>query len=80
MIPVPTRRISCRLTTTYAGFEGESELLEALNKRGLAQPLVGPDLYAGDGLLAAPHIYYAFPGPCTRRADGRTDRSWEDVD
>jgi hypothetical protein len=34
MIPPPTRRIACRLTTTYAGFEGESELLEGLYKRG----------------------------------------------
>ena len=38
MMPVPTRKISCRLVTTYAGFEGESELLEELYKRGLAQP------------------------------------------
>jgi phage terminase large subunit-like protein len=51
MVPVPTRRISCRLTTTYARFEGESELLEELYKRGLSQPGVGPDLFAGDGLL-----------------------------
>src|SRR5262249_31581819 len=51
MVPVPTRKIACRLTTTYAGFEGESALLEELHKRGLAQPLVGPDLHAGDGLL-----------------------------
>jgi hypothetical protein len=33
---------------TYAGFSGESELLEELHKRGLAQPSVGPDLHAGD--------------------------------
>ena len=52
MVPPPTRKIACRLTTTYAGFEGESELLESLYKRGLRQPLVGPDLYAGDGVLA----------------------------
>ena len=32
-------------------FEGESELLEALYARGLQQPVVGADLYAGDGLL-----------------------------
>jgi phage terminase large subunit-like protein len=51
MVPPPTRRIACRLTTTYAGFEGESELLEGVYKRGLRQPLVGPDLHAGDGLL-----------------------------
>jgi len=51
MIPVPTRRISCRLTTTYAGFSDESELLETMYKRGLKQPQIAPDLYAGDGLL-----------------------------
>jgi terminase large subunit-like protein len=51
MVPPPTRKIACRLTVTYAGFEGESELLEGLYKRGLRQPRVGHDLYAGDGLL-----------------------------
>jgi phage terminase large subunit-like protein len=51
MVPPPTRRVACRLTTTYAGYEGESDLLEGLYKRGLSQPLVAPDLYAGDGLL-----------------------------
>src|SRR5581483_11336202 len=51
MVPVPTKKISCRLTTTYAGFEGESVLLESLYKRGLQQPEVAPNLYAGDGLL-----------------------------
>jgi phage terminase large subunit-like protein len=51
MVPPPTRKIACRLTTSYAGYEGESELLERLYKRGLGQPLVGPDLHAGDGLL-----------------------------
>ncbi len=29
-VPVPTRPVSVRLTTTYAGFEGESDLLEGL--------------------------------------------------
>ena len=34
MIPPPTRKIACRLTTTYAGLEGESTLLEtALQSR-----------------------------------------------
>ena len=51
MVPVPTRKVSCRLVTTYAGFSGESVLLEELYKRGLAQPQIGTDLYAGDGLL-----------------------------
>jgi hypothetical protein len=53
MIPVPTRKTACRLTVTYAGFEGESALLEGLYRRGLQQPLVTdcPDLRAGDGIL-----------------------------
>jgi hypothetical protein len=50
MVPVPTRKVSCRLVTTYAGFE-ESELLQELHKRGTSQPVVGPDLYAGHGHL-----------------------------
>jgi phage terminase large subunit-like protein len=51
MVPPPTRKVACRLTTTYAGFSGESQLLEELHKRGCALPQVGPDLHAGDGLL-----------------------------
>jgi phage terminase large subunit-like protein len=51
MVPVPTRKISARLTTTYAGFEGESTLLEELYKRGLTQPEIAPNLHGGDGLL-----------------------------
>ena len=55
MVPPPTRQIACRLTVTYAGFEGESVLLEELHKRGMAQPMVAPSLRAGDGLLMAWH-------------------------
>jgi phage terminase large subunit-like protein len=51
MVPPPTRKIALRLTVTYAGFEGESVLLEELYRRGLQQPSVGPDLHAGEGLL-----------------------------
>jgi Phage Terminase len=51
MIPPPTRKIAARLTVSYAGFSGESTMLEELYKRGLAQPEVGPSLHAGDGLL-----------------------------
>jgi phage terminase large subunit-like protein len=51
MTPPPTRKIACRITTTYAGFEGESLLLEELYKRGKVLPQIGEDLYAGDGLL-----------------------------
>ena len=35
MVPVPTRKISMRLTVTYAGFSGESDLLWNLYQRGL---------------------------------------------
>jgi hypothetical protein len=51
MVPPPTRKVACRLTVSYAGFEGESELLEGVYKRGLRQPVVDQDLHAGDGLL-----------------------------
>src|SRR5262245_31495944 len=51
LVPVPTRRISCRLVVTHAGFEGESQLLHQLYQRGLALPEVGPDLRAGEGML-----------------------------
>jgi phage terminase large subunit-like protein len=51
LVPPPTRKVACRLTVTYAGFEGESLLLEQLYQRGKALPQVGTDLYAGDGLL-----------------------------
>jgi hypothetical protein len=50
-VPPPTRQMACRLTVTYAGFEGESNLLEELYKRGLAQPEIGAGLHAGDGIL-----------------------------
>ena len=55
MVPVPTRKFSVRLVTSYAGFSGESVLLEELYRRGMAQPLIGPSLHAGDGLLFAWH-------------------------
>jgi phage terminase large subunit-like protein len=51
MTPPPTRKVATRLTVTYAGFAGESILLEELYQRGKAQPLIGDDLYAADGLL-----------------------------
>jgi len=51
LVPPPTRRMACRLTVTYAGFENESILLEKLYRRGLQQSQVAPDLYAGDGIL-----------------------------
>lgn len=50
-VPPPTRKIACRLTTTYAGYDGESLLLWDLYQRGMAQPLIGDNLRAGDGIL-----------------------------
>ena len=51
MTPPPTRKIAMRVTTTYAGYDGQSLLLQELYRRGLAQPKIGDDLYGGDGLL-----------------------------
>lgn len=51
MVPVPTRKVSIRLTVTYAGFEGESALLESLYKRGLKGDQIAPALYRQNGLL-----------------------------
>jgi hypothetical protein len=55
MIPVPTRRVSVRLTTTYAGFEGESKLLEDLYRHGLEGEEIAPDMYRQPGPLMAWH-------------------------
>ncbi|MGA2264291.1 MAG: terminase TerL endonuclease subunit [Acidobacteriota bacterium] len=51
MVPPPTRKVACRLTVTYAGFEGESDLLEKLYKRGLKGEQIAPDLYRQPGML-----------------------------
>jgi phage terminase large subunit-like protein len=51
MVPPPTRKIAARLCVSYAGFSGESELLEGLYKRGMAGEQPAPDLYAAGGLL-----------------------------
>jgi hypothetical protein len=51
MVPPPTRRVACRLTVSYAGFSGESVLLENLTKRALMGEQVATDLYAQPGLL-----------------------------
>ena len=55
LITSPARKISCRLTVSYAGFSGESVLLEDIYKRGMALPEVAPSLHAGDGMLFAWH-------------------------
>jgi phage terminase large subunit-like protein len=51
LVPPPTRKIACPLTTTYSGFEGESTLLEGLHKRGLKGEQVETDLYEQPGML-----------------------------
>ncbi len=51
LVPVPTKKVSCRLVVTYAGFESESLLLKELYDRGMAQPEIGPDLRGGNGIL-----------------------------
>ncbi len=53
MVPPPTRKVACRLTVTYAGFEGESELLEDLYKRGLEGKHIAPALYGSPGTMLA---------------------------
>jgi phage terminase large subunit-like protein len=63
---VPTRKVSVRLTTTYAGFANESTLLEDLYKKGLRGKRVAPDLYKQKGLL----MYWTHrpPAPWQTRA------------
>jgi phage terminase large subunit-like protein len=51
MVPPPTRKIAARLTVTYAGYTGESTLLEGLYNRGKAGEELAPDLYAAGSLL-----------------------------
>jgi hypothetical protein len=52
MVPPPTRKVSARLTVTYAGFSDESDLLEGLFKRGMQGKTIGTDLRAtDDGML-----------------------------
>lgn len=50
--PTPTKKPSVRMISTYAGFHGESDLLEKLVERGLKGELIAKDLYAQGGLLA----------------------------
>ena len=66
------------MTTTYAGFTGESTLLEELYARGVQQPEVAPDLRAGDGMLFFWSHSQSRPGKARRgwlrcaAASGRT--------
>jgi phage terminase large subunit-like protein len=51
LVPVPTRKVSCRMIVSHAGFEDQSQLLYELYQQGLKQPEVAPCLHAGDGML-----------------------------
>ena len=51
LVPIPSRRISCRLVTTHAGYSGESSLLEEMYNTGLALPKIAPNLHAGNHRL-----------------------------
>lgn len=51
LVPVPTRKVSVRLTVTYAGFEGESKLLEELYKKGMGGEEIGPGMHRAGRLL-----------------------------
>jgi phage terminase large subunit-like protein len=50
--PSPTKKPSVRMVTSYAGFTGESALLEGMVKRGLAGEEVSKDLYVQPGMIA----------------------------
>ena len=51
LVPPPTRKVACRLVTTYAGFENESDLLEDLYHRGLNGRKVAADTWETDHQL-----------------------------
>src|SRR5262249_21371188 len=51
MVPVPTRRVSVRICTSYPGFLGQSPILEALHARGLKGKEVSPGIYKARNLI-----------------------------
>ncbi|MGB9388845.1 MAG: hypothetical protein WCB70_02460 [Xanthobacteraceae bacterium] len=51
LIPVPSRKISCRLVVSHAGIADESHLLYQLYQRGMQLPEIGANLHAGNGML-----------------------------
>ncbi|MCI0398227.1 MAG: hypothetical protein L0322_25305, partial [Chloroflexi bacterium] len=66
LTPVPTRLNSIRFIATYAGFQGESELLEELQKRGRAGQVVEELAHIDNGR-----------GEPACRAAGRTFVYWD---
>ena len=55
MVISPARKISCRLSVSYAGWSNESLMLEELYKRGMQLPKSGHHLRAAPGMLFAWH-------------------------
>jgi phage terminase large subunit-like protein len=51
MVPPPTRKIAGRLTVTYAGYTGESTLLEGLYNHGREGQEIAEDLWSNGSLL-----------------------------
>ena len=51
LIPVPSRKISCRLVVSHAGIADDSHLLYQLYQRGMQLPEIGANLHAGNGML-----------------------------
>ena len=51
MVVPPTRALGWRMTVSYAGYSGESTLLEGLYNRGLQGAKIAKDLYASGKLL-----------------------------
>jgi hypothetical protein len=47
LIPVPSRKISCRLVVSHAGIADDNHLLYQLYQRGMQLPQIGDNLYAG---------------------------------
>ena len=66
LTPVPTRKISLRFVVTYAGFSGESELLEEIYTQGKG----------GDVVPELAHIEDGEGQPACRR-NGRTFIYWD---
>src|SRR4030042_3273207 len=58
LTPVPTRKISMRFISTYAGFEGDSDLLQELYTRGMK----------GEGIPELAHIEDGDGQPALRLA------------
>ncbi|HLY39034.1 MAG TPA: hypothetical protein VKU61_13410, partial [Candidatus Binatia bacterium] len=53
MVPVPTRPVSVRVSTSYPGFLGQSPVLEELHRRGLRGDEVSPGIFRSKRMVMA---------------------------